>query len=63
MNAAAMFAPIDTDKLVEEIDRYLTAIDLFRALGCEPTWRPESHAEAVSLERSLRGHQEHRVVH
>jgi hypothetical protein len=29
----------NAEKLIEEIDRYLTAVDLFRALDCEPTWR------------------------
>jgi hypothetical protein len=31
----------DLDALVEEITQYLAAIDVFRALNCEPTWRPE----------------------
>jgi hypothetical protein len=25
--------------LIEEIERYLAAVDLFRAEGCEPCWR------------------------
>jgi hypothetical protein len=33
--------PIDTEALVEEVGRYLAAVDLFRAVECEPTWRPE----------------------
>jgi hypothetical protein len=33
--------PIDTEALVEEVGRYLAAVDLFRALECEPSWRPE----------------------
>jgi hypothetical protein len=36
---------IETEALAEEIDRYLAAVDLFRAAGCEPTWRPEYAAE------------------
>jgi hypothetical protein len=36
-----MFAPTHTDKLMEEVGRYLAAVDLFRELACEPTWRPE----------------------
>jgi hypothetical protein len=27
--------------MIEEITRYLAAVDAFRAAGCEPTWRPE----------------------
>ena len=41
MNAAAMFEQNTTPKLIEEIDRYLAAIDLFRAEDCEPAWQPE----------------------
>jgi len=29
-------------ELMEEIARYLAAVDLFRSVGCEPSWRPES---------------------
>jgi hypothetical protein len=32
---------ISLESLVLEIERYLTAVDTFRALDCEPTWRPE----------------------
>jgi hypothetical protein len=31
----------ELDRLLEEIDRYLVAVDGFRALGSEPEWRPE----------------------
>jgi hypothetical protein len=37
-----MIGAAELTKLVEEIDRYLAAVDLFRTLGCEPTWRPEA---------------------
>jgi len=34
--------------LMREIARYLEAVDLFRDLGCEPTWEcDEPHAGAV----------------
>jgi hypothetical protein len=33
--------------LIDEIERYLSAVDVFRALGCEPAWRPESEPSAV----------------
>jgi hypothetical protein len=29
-------------ELIEEIARYLAAVDVFRSVGCEPTWRPET---------------------
>jgi hypothetical protein len=32
---------IDITALVEEIRRYLAAVDAFRTLGCEPTWLPD----------------------
>jgi len=28
--------------LIEEIARYLATVDVFRSVGCEPTWRPET---------------------
>ena len=31
-----------TEDLIEEIARYLAAVELFRSVGCEPSWRPES---------------------
>ena len=31
----------DATALIDEIARYLAVVDLFRAVGCEPTWRPE----------------------
>ena len=27
--------------LADEVLRYLAAVDVFRAEGCEPVWRPE----------------------
>jgi hypothetical protein len=33
---------IETEQLLAEIDRYLAAVELFRALDCEPRWRPET---------------------
>jgi hypothetical protein len=32
---------IDITALVEEIHRYLAAVDAFRAADYEPTWRPD----------------------
>jgi hypothetical protein len=37
---------IDITALVEEIRRYLAAVDAFRAVGCEPSWRRDSPAGA-----------------
>jgi hypothetical protein len=37
---------IDITALVEEIHRYLAAVDAFRSAGCEPTWRPDPATEA-----------------
>lgn len=34
-------------ELIDEIARYLAAVDLFRAAGCEPTWRPERPADPL----------------
>jgi hypothetical protein len=36
--------------LIDEIERYLAAVDVFRALGCEPAWRPESAPRALAIE-------------
>jgi hypothetical protein len=35
---------IDLDALLEEIARYLAAVEAFRAAACEPTWLPETAA-------------------
>lgn len=32
---------IEPRDLIVEVERYLAAVDLFRALQCQPTWRPE----------------------
>jgi hypothetical protein len=29
------------NQLIREIELYLRAVELFRRLGCEPTWRHE----------------------
>jgi hypothetical protein len=31
----------DIAALVDEIQRYLAAVDAFRAAGCRPTWRTD----------------------
>lgn len=37
---------IDITALVEEIRRYLAAVDTFRTVGCELAWRAEYPAGA-----------------
>jgi hypothetical protein len=32
--------------LINEIERYLTVVELFRAEDCAPQWRPEPHTRA-----------------
>ena len=39
--SGAMTYQIDIAALIEEIERYLAAVDAFRAAGCGPTWRPD----------------------
>ena len=39
------------DTLIDEIARYLVAVDLFRAEHCEPTWRSELAPHTVEVER------------
>jgi hypothetical protein len=29
---------LDLDELVREVERYLAAVEAFRAEGCEPVW-------------------------
>lgn len=41
VDAADMLEPSNADKLMEEVGRYLAAVDLFRELACEPKWRAE----------------------
>lgn len=47
VNPAVVLQQRDTEKLMEEIDRYLAVVDLFRSENCELTWRPEIHAEVA----------------
>jgi hypothetical protein len=30
---------METEHLMREIELYLRAVELFRSLGCEPSWR------------------------
>ena len=54
VNPAVVLQQGDTQKLIEEIDRYLAAVDLFRSESCEPTWRPEIHVEVAVLNPTAR---------
>jgi len=49
---------IDEKALLQEIGRYLAAVDLFRAEHCEPTWRPES-ALCWTVQKSVKARAEH----
>lgn len=40
-------APEDLADLLDEIRRYLAAIEMFRHEGCEPSWRFESRVEVL----------------
>ena len=33
--------PTVADTLMDEVTRYLTVVEAFRAAGCEPSWRVE----------------------
>ena len=33
---------LPSDDLIDEVRRYLTAIEVFRTAGYEPHWQPES---------------------
>jgi hypothetical protein len=37
-------------QMVDEIGRYLDAVALFRALGCEPHWRSELGMRSAVIE-------------
>ena len=39
----------ETEKLIEEIARYLETVEVFRAERCEPTWQPERWPARESL--------------
>ena len=51
-----MNEPLATDRnaLIDEITRYLAAVEAFRAADCEPTWRPKSAMVAVAAESGRR---------
>jgi hypothetical protein len=38
---------IDIEALIVEIQRYLAAVDAFRAAGCRPAWRREPRMSRV----------------
>lgn len=43
------------EALFAEIERYLDAVAVFRALGSEPTWRPERASDVVTRIRACLG--------
>jgi hypothetical protein len=40
-DAMGRLATIDAKLLIQEVERYLAAVEVFRAEECEPTWRRE----------------------
>jgi hypothetical protein len=40
-------AQLDTDGLIDEVRRYLVAVEAFRAEGREPRWSTEASVPAV----------------
>jgi hypothetical protein len=40
------------DALIEEIEAYLGAVEIFRAEGCEPHWRGEAVSRGPRKETS-----------
>jgi hypothetical protein len=46
------------ESLLLEVERYLTAVDTFRALECEPTWLPELTVDPSMLARRLAAYTE-----
>jgi hypothetical protein len=46
--------PIDVAALLAEVMRYLATVDVFRAEGCEPRWRPETADRVAPM--NLRGY-------
>jgi len=52
----AVLAPSSTlEELMQEIERYLAAVALFRALDHEPRWRGENWSRQPSLKRAQSG--------
>ena len=45
VDAADMLEPSNADKFMEEVGRYLAAVDLFRELACEPAWRSDDRSD------------------
>jgi hypothetical protein len=41
--------------LIREIARYLSAVEAFRAAGCEPSWRPEPTSGGTRAPRGRGG--------
>jgi hypothetical protein len=40
-DAMGRLASIDAKLLIQEVERYLAAVEVFRAEQCEPSWRRE----------------------
>jgi hypothetical protein len=42
IDMAARVTKRQVDELIEEVEAYLGAVDVFRAEGCEPRWRGDA---------------------
>lgn len=45
--ATQVIAQVSSDGLIDEVRRYLVAVEAFRAEGREPRWSPEERGVAV----------------
>jgi hypothetical protein len=52
-----MNAKLTQSELMDEVTRYLATVELFRSLGCEPRWRPETAPRAAATESQRHGQQ------
>jgi len=51
VNTDSLPADPDMTALILEVERYLAAVDAFRAEGLEPCWSPEGTAPAAAVRR------------
>ena len=52
--AAQVATQVEPASLIEEVRRYLIAVDAFRAEGREPLWRPEERGQSTGGGRPTR---------
>jgi hypothetical protein len=49
MNELELMASNEIGGLVEEVARYLSAVDVFRDEGCAPEWRAEDARSPIEV--------------